>query len=194
MKDVLGEDSPAFDSFRTALERRMMQLDELVQPVTGRQGISNIEGHALNKHWTRVKREWGEFLTELYPPKVMEKMDNFVLKATWLDQKTGKTAPLAPSTGVLINGLSRIRDATFRWARTAAHQAEDVARKAGTEMSETALGGRMTRPINLVPPFKGAGLAEMDEIMWDEVYDEALRDSGYDVDQYVPDWITENAR
>ena len=198
MKTVLGEDSPAFDSFRAAFQRRMLQLDELVQPVTGRQGISNIEGHALNKHWNRVKRVWngedGEFLTELYGPKVMEKMDNFVLKATWLDQKTGNVKPLTPSNSVIINGLSKIRSATFRWMRTGAHQGEEMARKYGTEMSETALGGRLTRPTNLVPPFKGAGLAEMDEIMWDEVYDEALRDSGYNISEYVPDWLTENAR
>jgi hypothetical protein len=194
MKVALKNDPDALESFYGAFHRRLMQLDELVQPVRGRQGISNVEGHTLNKHWTRVKGEWGEFLDEMYEPKVMDKMDNFVKKATWVDQNTAKAKPLTPSLGIIVNAMSKIRSATFRWARTGAHQAEELARKAGTEISETALGGRLTRPIGLVPPFRGAALAEMDEVMWDEVYNEILRDSGYDISEYVPDWVTNNQR
>jgi hypothetical protein len=124
----------------------------------------------------------------------MAKMDNLVLKATWLDQKTAKATPLTPSSGVILNFLSKMRSATFRWARAGAHQAEELVRKRGIEISETALGGRVTQPTNLVPPFRGAPLAEMDEILWDEVYDEILRDSGYTVSEYLPDWLTENQR
>ena len=190
MKVALKNDPEALESFYGAFHRRLMQLDELVQPVRGRQGISNVEGHALNKHWTRVKGEWGEFLDEMYSPEVMDKMDNFVLKATWLDQKTGRATPLKPSMGLIINAMSKIRSATFRWARTGAHQAEELARKAGTEISETALGGRLTRQVGLVPPFKGAAIAEMDEVMWDEVYNQILEENGYE----VPEWIKDNSR
>ncbi len=190
VKEIFGINSPEMDSFRAALGRKMLMLDDLLEPSMRADNLVSIKGFSQKQLWAKTKKEWGPFLTELYPPQVLERMDNLVVKANWLDSKRANLTPLA-GPNFIVNGLKRIGDATFRWARSGSRQLQEMFQKGGVEATEASLGGKLMKPIPLLP---GATTAEVSEIFWDELYNEILEENGYGISEYVPEWFIQNSR
>ncbi len=191
VKEIFGINSPEMDSFRAALGRKMLMLDDLLEPSMRADNLVSAKGFSQKQLWAKTKKEWGSFLTELYPPEVLQRMDNLVIKANWLDPKRANLAPLAPTNSFIVNGLKRIGDATFRWARSGSRQLQEMFQKGGVEATEASLGGKLMKPIPLLP---GATTAEVSEIFWDELYNEILEENGYGISEYVPEWFIQNSR
>jgi hypothetical protein len=188
VQEIFGEGSPEAQSMRDALLRRVSTLDTGLVAETKRAGYNTINSKPLKKAWEDQKVEWGAELDAAFPPEMITRMDNFVTKAGWVDQARAGAAPLQPS-GLIGLALKRISEATFRFFRAGTRQAAETLRKGKQAMQEADLAGPTYRD-KLPYSSLGIPVAETDEVLWDEVYNDILREAGVelpdDLNPYLP--------
>lgn len=189
LQKTFGENSPEMRAFDTTLNRKMMQLDEGWTRETDRPIIQNLDSKGIRAQWQSMKNEWGEILDARYGsnPEIFDRMENFVAKAGWVDQKVGGAKELS-TAGFTLTALKRIAEATFRFTRAGARQAGTLLVSGREAANEAELLGPLLRGYKK-PAGTGAVAAQADEILWDEVYDEILRESGINPLSYLPEEV-----